>query len=381
MSVELTRLWFRVICAWGVVGMFLCSACKQTSKTTNSPLPTHSPELFRVGKRGVTLEDFVRRYQRSKTSLSPRAFLVRWMEERVLWREAQERGFDRSRTAEDAARRAAVRLFLHRSFSTNFSAAAVHAATVRRVYEERLHEFVKPERIRVVHFLISAPRAPKKLQHSKQVKQRLQQEKQRRAQLAQRILSAVRARKPKTVQAFARVFHAFLRTSAFLHPAFWKEQQRVLKEWRRRPSKTWQKSAFVRYLRTLEAKIPRDPLCEVCGFLRGQIGVWLKIYEQRSGAVSARALQRFLGLWKNGLRRHPRILRLERLKAFPAQPTRGFNNVVEPFRKSAYALRDGRYSNHWVQTRFGLHLIFRASTLRPEKRTFAQVKDQIRQEI
>ncbi len=374
---------------WGLVLWMGLSACERTPRESSpTSTPTQGPVLAWIGNQPLYEKDFLARYRAAGSSIEPAAFLQAWIDEEILWKEAVKRGLLTSRQVREQTQKMQILRLLKVGFEQEYNPSSIPVGLVLEVYNARLSEFVKPVLLRTVHLLAERPKHP-----SHQHKRRgvplppippaeqaiLDAEFQRRTDILRNVLRSLHAAKARTKADFERVVRPFLQEHNRPHPSLIKLGQTLQSALELDPKMT--SAAMLPLLRELLPQVSQDILCTFCPEARKLLGGWKGEKGPQFEQPMSTSARRYLLYFAQRFRMRPQTaLRYEEIPPFPERETNGFFNVVRPFAKAAYALKDGEISG-LVETSFGNHLILRLGSLPLEKKTYAEVEGMLRKEI
>ncbi|MCK6510793.1 peptidylprolyl isomerase [Myxococcota bacterium] len=374
---------------WGLVFWMGLIACERTPRESSlTPTPTQSPVLAWIGNQPLYEKDFLARYRAAGSPMEPAAFLQALLDEEILWRESVERGLLTSRQVREQTQKMQILQLLKLGFEQEHNPRSIPAGLVLDVYNARLPEFVKPVLLRTVHLLAERPKHP-----SHQRKRRgvplppippaeqaiLEAEFHRRTDILRKVLLSLRAAKARTKADFERVVRPFLQEHNRPHPSLIQVGQTLRSALELDPKMT--SAAMLPLFRELLHRVPQEILCTACPEARKLLGGWKGEKGPQFYQPMSPSTRRYLLHFAQRFRTRPQTaLRYEEIPPFPERETNGFFNVVRPFAKAAYTLKDGEISG-LVETSFGNHLILRLGSSPPETKTYAEVEGLLRKEI
>ncbi len=375
---------------WGLLWVVGLSACERDPRPSSPIQPQIQGQVLAwVGKQPIYEKDFLVRYRSAGSGIAPASFLQALVDEEILWQEAVERGLLRARQVREETQKMQIVRLLKVGFEQEYNPRSVPAGLVLDVYNTRLPEFVKPVLLRTVHLLAERPKHPlhRRKRRGKPLppippadQAILDAELERRKQILRKAHDALRAAHVRTKADFERVIQPFLNEHNRPHPSVVKVGQVIRSALQFDPKMT--SAAMLPLLRELLPQVPQDILCVSCQEARRLLGGWKgekgALYDKPMPKAARDYLLTFV---KRFTQRPETILRYEEIPPFPERETNGFTNVVRPFAKAAYALKDGQLSPEMVETSFGFHLVLRLGSLPAEKKTYAEVEGMLRKEI
>lgn len=368
---------------FAVVGL---AGCERTP-ATKSPTKEPSRVLAWVGKTPILEKDFLSRYLQSKTKQDPQVFLQGLIDEEILWQRAQASDLSKSRQVREETQKAMIARLLKVGFEKANNPQTIPVGLVWEVYNLRTNEFNQPVLLETVHVLASKPklfsrravRGKKPPPPSPKEQALLDAEWKRRQGILMEILATLKAKKVRTKEEFGKAILPFVRKYNVRRPSVLRALELVLSSLQLDEKMTRLSMSLL--LRDLIKQVPNEALCSTCQDTRRFLFGWSRALGKAKKPMSMRSRKRLEGFARRLLQSTETVLRLEAVPAFPKKPTQGFSNVVPPYAKAAYALKDGEFSQSPVDTDFGWHIIFRLKARPPKSKAFAEVEGRIRKEI
>jgi peptidyl-prolyl cis-trans isomerase C len=129
-----------------------------------------SPTIAKVGNGVITANEVKRRLDEQSPFLRARyttierkkEFLDNMIRTELLAQEAERRKLDQDPAVHEAIKRLLTQELMKREFDEKKEADAISEEEMKKFYDERISDYVKPERVRVSHIFLAAPAADKK---------------------------------------------------------------------------------------------------------------------------------------------------------------------------------------------------------------------------
>ena len=133
------------------------------------------PVVAKVGDEVITAAELKHRLDETSPFLRARyntldrkrEFLENLVRNELLAQEAQRQGFDKSPAVKDQMKRAMIQELIKHQLDEKLTGADIAEADLKSFYDGHLDDFVKPERARVFHIVLSARDAKEKAEARK----------------------------------------------------------------------------------------------------------------------------------------------------------------------------------------------------------------------
>jgi len=137
--------------------------------------PKSGPIVAKVGDEVITAGELKRRLDETSPFLRARyntldrkkEFLENLVRNELLAQEAERQGFDKSPAVKEQMKRAMIQELIKHQLDEKLTGADIAEADLRKFYDGHLDDFVKPERARVFHIVLSAKEPKEKAEARK----------------------------------------------------------------------------------------------------------------------------------------------------------------------------------------------------------------------
>ena len=144
------------------------SACGDKSPSSRST--KSGAVVATIGSETITADELKKRLEETSPYLRARyntldrkkEFLENLIRNELLAQEAQKQGYDKSAAVQEQMKRAMIQELIKHQLDEKLTGADIAEADLRKFYDAHNDDFVKPERARVFHILLSANTAPEK---------------------------------------------------------------------------------------------------------------------------------------------------------------------------------------------------------------------------
>ena len=146
-------------------------ACgSKTPSSPSSPAKTGAV-VATVGTETITADELKKRLEETSPFLRARyntldrkkEFLDNLVRNELLAQEARRQGFDKSPAVEEQMKRAMIQELIKHQLDEKLTGADIAEADLKKFYDAHQDDFVKPERARIFHILLSAKDAKEKV--------------------------------------------------------------------------------------------------------------------------------------------------------------------------------------------------------------------------
>lgn len=381
---------FRVLCVLLLVGSPLLGGCPTTPSTPSAQPPSQPKAkgevLATIGTTRITRREFEEAYKQDGHGVEPQDFLKQYIEQKLLFFEARKKGLGKEEQVRHLTRKALAQSAIKSGFEKWFTAKSISILEVRKIYNERRYEYIKPKRVKAWHILALFPRSlntkPRRRKGAPEpTAAEAAAKKAAREQiitstkaLAAEVLASLKKLNPKTTVAFRAAALPFIHKANRPDPRlndWFKQLGLVLQTQRNKPGRVLALSLF-----KLRKQLKQIYYCDLCNamsaHLKRYVDRWVGLQKKPADNKSFNA---FYSTIKHASQRPLERLRVRDLKTF------SYQDMVAPFAKAAFSIKDQSFSQELVRTKFGFHIIFRYGTLPASSVPFSQVAPDIRKEI
>jgi hypothetical protein len=350
----------------------------------HTPKTKQSEIIAQVGTLTITRQAFEKSYQRHGQGIEPKAFLRKMIDEQLLFQEAQRHQLDKTPHIQAVVRKALAQYALKKSFEAGFNPKSIGPLRLQKAYNDRKYLYVKPAKVAAWHILALYPFTVQRGLTKKQkalfsqaeitaLNKKREAIRQRVKQLAVQARQAVRKANPKNPEAFKAAVAHLLQSQNKQDPAllaWFKRFHKVVIQHKKTPAKKLAK-ALTPLLRELQMR----PFCDMCFALADHISGLRENWLFEGRPAKPKDLQRLYDTTLRGVRLPVERIRVRNLREF------SFQDMVKPFAKAAFGLKDGTYTPNLVATKFGYHIIFRVGHTDASSIPFQKAAPGIRSEL
>jgi peptidyl-prolyl cis-trans isomerase C len=153
-----------------------CGSKTSSSSTTSASAAKTGAVVATVGSETITADELKKRLDETSPFLRARyntldrkkEFLENLVRNELLAQEARRQGFDKSPAVEEQMKRAMIQELIKHQLDEKLTGADIAEADLKKFYDAHQDDFVKPERARIFHILLSAKDAKEKAAARKQ---------------------------------------------------------------------------------------------------------------------------------------------------------------------------------------------------------------------